>query len=88
MTQTAPRDKHDTLPPARRAMTLKWVVVLAALSVATVLDGISMSDLATTGTGLTTEQAAITLPAERCGPGCSIMVASSQSGDAFVARSQ
>lgn len=89
MTQTLPRRKHDALRrPAQRAMTMKWVVVLAALSVATVLDGISISDMMKPNDGLSTEQAAITLPAERCGPGCSIMVASNQSGDAFISRAQ
>ena len=91
MTQIAARRKHDALRrPAQRAMTVKWVVVLAALSVATVLDGISISDTTKPALdlGVTSQQAAITLPAQRCGPGCAIMVASNQSGDAFIGQPQ
>ncbi len=89
MTQPAAlRSKKAFRKTAERGVALKWLVVLAALSIATVLDGISVSDLMKPNDGFTTDQATITLPAERCGPGCSIMVAANISGDAFTARSQ
>ncbi|MDB5547735.1 MAG: hypothetical protein JWP21_1182 [Tardiphaga sp.] len=86
MTQTISH-RNDEAPSRStpRAMTMKWLVVLLALSAATILDGLSNSDAAKPGDRPTPAQAAITLPSERCGPGCAIMVASSQSGDAFIA---
>ena len=80
MTKTAPRAERRIRRPARPAMTMKWLVVLAALSVATVLDGISISNLSKPSGGATIEQAAITLPSDRCAADCTIMVASNQPG--------
>lgn len=78
MTKPAPhRFKTTSRRQARPAMTVKWLVVLAALSVATVLDGISISSINKAAQSYV-EEAAITLPSDRCEPGCKIMMASNQ----------
>ncbi len=75
--------RAKTSRPAGRAAELKWLTVLAALLVATVIDGIAVSDVSrsTTHAVSASAQAVITLPSDRCGPGCSIMMASNQRGD-------
>ena len=90
-----PRRDIKTLAPARRTMTMKWMVVLAGLSAATVLDGLRISDLSrpladamAAGERASVAVASITLPSDRCGPGCAIMVAANLTGDAFSARAQ
>jgi hypothetical protein len=88
MTKTAPpRFKTNSRRVARPAMTVKWLVVLAALSVATVLDGISISDVNKSALSRV-EEAAITLPSDRCSPGCTIMMASNQPVSASIDRIQ
>lgn len=84
MTQpAAPQSKKARRKMAERGVALKWLVVLAALSVATVLDGVSVRDAMQE-----IEQATITLPSDRCNPGCSIMMASNQPNDAVIGRLQ
>ena len=64
---------------------LKWLSFLAAMLVAIVVDGMAVSDMnkAAPGATVTSEQASITMPADRCGAGCSIMMASNQSPDSL-----
>jgi hypothetical protein len=71
---------------SQRVVALKWLVVLAALSIATVLDGLPKEKSFDPSRSI--EQATVTLPAERCGPGCAIMVASNQTGDAFIQQAE
>ncbi len=74
----APRSKKALRKMGERTVAMKWLAVVAALSIATVLDGISVSDLAKPVSDTSIEQAAITLPSDRCAPGCMIMMASNQ----------
>jgi hypothetical protein len=89
MTTTAAHNSSPSSPRpvSQRVVAMKWLVVLAALSIATVLDGLSVQAQKPDGRAFT-EQATITLPAERCGPGCAIMVASNQTGDAFTTQAR